>query len=413
MKARKMILFVCGFIAIGLIALTAMISPSGRVAKADCTVDCWNVISSADYSSDSDNVLLSIAAVGLNDIWAVGYYNLGGEKTLAEHWNGTSWSIPLTTTNPGSDFNVFAGVTAPSSSNVWAVGYYEDDTSNAERTLVEKYNGSSWSLETSANQGSGNNELVAVDFVSSSQGWAVGHYLNGTVDRTLIEHTTNSGVTWSIVTSPNASTGDNILTGVSTIPSSGGEVFASGYYVGSGGHYLTLIEQWDGSQWNVITGIPDPGSADNLLFGIKAVSSTSAWAVGNDTNSSGPSETLAIGWDGSGWKSDPPDNFGTSHNYMKAVTGIDASHRIWAVGYYNGSGGAVNRLAEYYEAGWHSTSPKTASTLLNEFYGTTEISNGSSGGVETTWAVGFQKNSGLVFEKTLIERFVESSGTAP
>ena len=51
-------------------------------------------------------------------------------KALTEQYNGTSWSI-VTSANPGTNQNnILTGVMCTSSSNCWAVGYYCDNTGN-------------------------------------------------------------------------------------------------------------------------------------------------------------------------------------------------------------------------------------------------------------------------------------------
>jgi hypothetical protein len=94
-------------------------------------------------------------------------------RTLTEHWNGTNWSV-IASPNPGNvSFNKLLGVTAISTSNVWAVGYYQSD-SGAVQTLVEHWNGTSWSVVASPNSASTINQLFAVAAVSATDIWAVG-----------------------------------------------------------------------------------------------------------------------------------------------------------------------------------------------------------------------------------------------
>src|SRR6185312_11502150 len=61
-----------------------------------------------------------------SDVWAVGDQASGA---LAEHWNGTRWSVVAT---PGAQ--PLRSVKAVSASNVWALGGH----------LVEHYNGTKW-----------------------------------------------------------------------------------------------------------------------------------------------------------------------------------------------------------------------------------------------------------------------------
>src|SRR5205085_2040104 len=71
------------------------------------------------------------------------------------------------------------------------------------------YNGSSWSVMTSPNQGTGDNQLQGVTCVASADCWAAGY--SASPNQTLTEHYNG---TWSVVTSPDHGTSDIILDGV-------------------------------------------------------------------------------------------------------------------------------------------------------------------------------------------------------
>src|SRR5436309_3023426 len=78
----------------GLAAGAAFAGSAGTNRSTECPGE-WNVVPSPNISRQ--NYLTGVAAVAPNDIWAVGYSSLspygGTERTLIEHWDGTSWSI--------------------------------------------------------------------------------------------------------------------------------------------------------------------------------------------------------------------------------------------------------------------------------------------------------------------------------
>src|SRR5262249_56698705 len=94
------------------------------------------------------------------------------------------------------------GVTALSSSNAWAVGGYVNGT--VEQTLIEHWNGRSWKRVASPNPGGAArvNDLESVTAISPSNAFAVGYYdVNGTsVARTLVEHW--NGRSWKQMATP-------------------------------------------------------------------------------------------------------------------------------------------------------------------------------------------------------------------
>lgn len=118
----------------------------------------WSRVVSPNAGPNSAaNDLMSVSAVATDDVWAVG---LRGLKTLALHWDGASWAVVPSRT-PGGIADL-AAVVARNTDDVWAVGGFVDHASNAVRTLVEHWNGKSWSVVTSANKGPSDNHLWGI-----------------------------------------------------------------------------------------------------------------------------------------------------------------------------------------------------------------------------------------------------------
>jgi hypothetical protein len=67
--------------------------------------------------------------VSANDVWAVGFspHPSGTpqylRQTLIEHWNGSSWSVVPSPNPAGKTYVVLNGAAAISASDVWAVGH--------------------------------------------------------------------------------------------------------------------------------------------------------------------------------------------------------------------------------------------------------------------------------------------------
>jgi len=207
-------------------------SAQANLAAYDLRTACppnWTLVDSPNPLSN--NYLNGVAAVGPNDVWAVGSYydynngSLGG--TLMLHWNGTAW-----TQVPGAGGTIdhqgyLNAVAAVASNDVWAVGYYCPGT--ACQTLIEHWNGTQWSVVSSPNR-PGYNELKGVAVISATDVWAVGYSAGN--HHTLTEHW--NGQAWIIVPSPPASDLYNyILTSVSAL--AGNNVWAVGYMEGQSG----------------------------------------------------------------------------------------------------------------------------------------------------------------------------------
>lgn len=127
----------------------------------------------------------------------------------------------------------------------------------------------------------------------------------------------------------NRGTGANALTGVAVI--SGCKAWAVGQYM-KGTGLQTLVEFWNGRAWRVQNS-PNPGGStrSNRLYGVTAISSTNAWAVGA-YHTGTASQTLILHWNGKRWKVQPSPNPGGSRNVLLAVTATSSTN-AWAVGY--------------------------------------------------------------------------------
>ena len=191
------------------------------------------------------SILTATTAIAANDIWSVGFANLAPnpKQLLAEHWNGSSWSV-VPTPNPGGapGGSQFHGVAAAASNDVWAVGqtYFLD--ANGEplvQPLVEHWNGSVWSIVATPTFTNGG-VLNAVTAISSTNVWAVGQ-LDGNGGN-LIEHW--DGTRWSTVTAPFNSRQDALL-GVSGTPAN--DIWAVGR---SQRHPNVEILHFNGQTWS-------------------------------------------------------------------------------------------------------------------------------------------------------------------
>ncbi len=362
-------------------ATTSKVSQN-RYSSTSCQ---WSVVPSPNGSSSSG--LSAVAAVSANDVWAVGSSGsqMSGGQTLIEHWNGSSWSV-VTNPNPGSIYNTLYGVTAVSAANVWAVGYYVN-TTGVTQTLIEHWNGTSWSVVTSPGPATGNNELFSVSAASASSIWTVGFLTNNTSgqtpnDQTLIEHW--NGSHWSVVKSPNPGSSSDHLTGVAAVSTS--DVWAVGNGKTSSGK--TLIEHWNGSSWSVVAS-PSPGSGGDFRA-VAAVSAGNVWAVGYYSPNSSSIQTLVERWNGASWQVVKSANIGTSPT-LSAVVAVSA-HDIWAVGSYHNpnSNEFFQTLTEQWNGTkWSIVKSPSPGSFSTQLLGVAAVS------ANNVWAVGVADSNTL------------------
>ena len=186
------------------VVLAGLVSGTGRsgTSAAAAAVSCQGTLSEQPPSPGrSDNELAVVAVRSASDVWAVGSASSGGQnQTLTEHWNGSAWTV-VPSPSPG----VSAGLTsvrALSSSNAWAVGAFNPGDNSPNKTLIEHWDGSGWTVVPSPNPGTGQ-VLAAVRFVSKNDGWAVGSFAASTSSGTSAMILHWNGTKWTSVTSPN------------------------------------------------------------------------------------------------------------------------------------------------------------------------------------------------------------------
>jgi hypothetical protein len=282
----------------------------------------WSTVASSEHIRKPS----AIATIASNDIWVVGSTKDAAHaiRTGAEHWNGSSWS-QISVPDVGTGANQLNGVDALASNNLWAVGY--STSSRSQKTLIERWNGTQWRVVTSPNAGtSGDNALTSIDALSSTSAWAVGSSRTANSRKSLIQRW--NGTSWTIVSSPNPGTFGNSLLGVAAAGPN--NIWAVGWK-NSGNGLQSLLLHYNGTGWTEGAGVPRVGTGDNVLTGISAVSNDDVWATGYYVDGT-KFKTLTLHYDGTTWSHVPSANGadGTS-----ILMGIDASSptNAWAVGF--------------------------------------------------------------------------------
>jgi len=244
----------------GLLVASLSLLVVGPGAKGLVCGPSWGTVASSEHLKKPR----AIATIASNDIWVVGSTRKteGVIRTGAEHWDGTSWS-QVPTPDVGAGENALNGVDASASKDVWAVGY------SGHNTLIEHWDGTQWRVVTSPNADTnGDNTLTSVDALSTTNAWAVGSSRTATSRKSLIQRW--NGTSWTIVSSPNPGTLSNSLLGVAATGPN--DIWAVGWK-NSGDGLRSLLLHYDGTGWTEWAAVPKVGTEDNVLTGISAVSS--------------------------------------------------------------------------------------------------------------------------------------------
>ncbi|WIG61330.1 MAG: hypothetical protein OJF49_004078 [Ktedonobacterales bacterium] len=206
----------------------------------------WSIIPSPNVSPTSyGDYLTALAVISDNDIWVAGTNTTisNADQTLLMHWNGSAWSIvPSPNADSSSASNDLSSIAALSSTDVWAVGSYMYDSGNGyDATLAEHWDGSAWSIVSSPNEGISTslNGITAVS--GTNQLWAVGDYFDSLNQPTETLTQRWDGKQWSIISSPNISgASGNVLLSVTSL--SMNDQWAVGWFRIPGAHSSTLTE---------------------------------------------------------------------------------------------------------------------------------------------------------------------------
>src|SRR5580698_9295222 len=291
-RIRRALLAVAGGAAAALIA-----------ASPALAAGTWQVDSSPNPAGSTFSQLNSTFAASHTQAWAVGQTRVAasgdGFETLIEEWNGSTWSVV-----PGAPASVSAsslnGVSGSGPSDIWAVGQ------NAGTSFIEHWNGQSWSHVASPASEPPDGQLNAVSADSPTDAWAGGSAMNANDQvAPLIEHW--NGTQWSV--SPGAISGGEILSVAAISPA---DVWALAA-VGKGNP--AVIEHWNGSQWSIVS-LPVSGT----LHGLSAVSANDVWAVGSDG--------VILNWNGTQWSQ--VANPAGQGAVLEAVDALSAND-VWAI----------------------------------------------------------------------------------
>jgi hypothetical protein len=304
----------------------------------------WSIVGSPNRGT-GDNEFLGTSCATARSCTAVGFSKANDTyQTLVESWNGRSWSL-VPSPNYGTFNNILDGVSCVSAVSCQAVGYYYDTNTPVQTALTESWNGRRWSIVGSADNGTEANILYGVSCLSARSCQAVGYYENAGLGaiQTLIESW--NGVSWSIIPSPDNGTHDNYLLSVSCTTSRSCKAVGQ-YGDASAGTNRSLTESWNGSTWSVVAS-PNVGTGVNDLLGVSCRRRGTCEAVGLYFDTSvGSFQTLVESWNGVRWSVVTAPDRTTTYNALVAVSCGPFSRSCAAVGDYNATGSTYLTLVE-------------------------------------------------------------------
>ena len=186
-----------------------------RTGSSTPLAERWNgerwSITATPRQATAGAQLVNLSCTAATNCVAVGSSapRVGASKTLAERWNGRNWSI-LASIDPAgtADYSRFGVVSCTAPTSCLALGVVETG-GNSLTDFTERYDGTHWALvaDPVPTSSSFSGSLGGLSCASAADCIAVGFYTDnatGGQDRTLVER--YDGTRWSVMQSPNPRT---------------------------------------------------------------------------------------------------------------------------------------------------------------------------------------------------------------
>jgi hypothetical protein len=307
----------------------------------------WSLQASVQPAGAADGKLLAVACDSADSCVATGasatVAGFGDAKTLAEVWNGKKWALQSTSNRPFANASELTGVWC---AKVCTATGYNLLSSGATQPLVEHWSGGpTWNLQTTPIPGGASySQLTGLWCSSADACTAVGSYGgNISAAKTLAERW--NGTAWSIQATPNRSGSTDSELAAVACPTTGTCVAAGSVEAGDGDP-VPLAEGRSGGAWSLQSAVIPTGASQSQLFGVSCPSTQSCEAVGSYTVSSVLDQTLAEVWNGTTWSVQATPNPATSTDGVLQGISCPTAGDCEAVGYYYPSTGSAMPLAE-------------------------------------------------------------------
>ena len=200
----------------------------------------WKIQATPQPSGTTSTQLNGVACTSGSSCTAVGDYVSGSTEMLAERWDGTSWAIQSTPNPSGGSDSFLGGVSCTAATACTATGDYFNGTGQV--SLAERWNGTSWTAQATPNRvGATNTGLVGVSCPSASECVAVGAATQGHLTKTDAEKW--AGSAWKLQ-DPGIPAGSQESALVSVSCPATADCTAVGWYVNGSGEDIVLAAQY-------------------------------------------------------------------------------------------------------------------------------------------------------------------------
>jgi hypothetical protein len=301
----------------------------------------WTIQTTSDPAGSTEVSLVAVSCFTATSCMATGTFTTSSsDLAFAEQWTGSSWSAENVINPSGANSVELSSIACKALTSCIAVG--SSIKSAKSQLLAERWNGSTWSTMTAPKpHGASTAGFSGVSCTSTSACTAVGWSLSGSTTTTLAERW--NGTTWSIETTPNpASSTFSELLSVSCTTAKACEASGTGFG-----------EEWNGSSWTLQTFPKLEGSTSGppTLYGVSCFTSVDCFAVGGYFDD-GVLTFAAEGWNGTHWVvQNVPLSTSSVSSDLNDVS-CTRANACTAVGYYQDPDNGEQALGEVFQLQW-------------------------------------------------------------
>lgn len=366
-RSRRLI--VAAVIAVGVLTAAGAVT---ALVVSRSSMSASSTLSASPISQGEGSVLHSVACTSPMSCLAVGSYSVDGsadrQKGLVESWDGVSWAV-VPAPNPAADTELEA-IACASPVSCTAVGSSGPGNPILQRALAEHWDGSAWSV-VHVPTPDGKSTLRGVRCLSVRLCISVGEATTAGSPSALVESW--DGTSWSAVSAPQPhGSAESWLDSLSC--SSPTSCMAVGAYSTSGDFddpiSTTLTESWNGAAWSVVPS-PTPGSGNlGALNSVSCAAASSCLAVGSYSRVNNPykvdDQGLVEAWNGSAWTVTPSGGVGIpNQRVLRAIVCASRDHCIAVGSSTDQPYGTVRSLVETWNgATWAAARPQAVTGEL-------------------------------------------------
>jgi hypothetical protein len=295
----------------------------------------WKIVPTPSVPNAPYAVLSAVSCTSDTACTAVGSETAPGFGTLAERWNGSTWSLE-TMAMPGDGEEGFVtGVACTSATLCVAAGDYIN-SSFTFVTLAERWNGTTWTAMPSPTpSGAFILQMTGLACSGTSECTAVGWTQLGAMVLRF------NGATWRLQPTPPPSGPPFVTAMLNGVSCAGTSACVSvGSFTG------TFAEGWDGSGWSLMSTPNMPGVLNSALVAVSCTAAGSCTAVGNQEDAAGGQTSLAYSWNGTAWSVQPTPPVRGAVTIMLSGVSCTSPTACVAVGWYASSAGMQAPVAE-------------------------------------------------------------------